>query len=219
MEKRLIDYDDLTRSQKIDHIWEYYKFHFIAGGLAILLVFMMLNHYIFNPPAETTLDVSVFGMYSQAEVLEELELALNGVIVKDGENEETVVDFFSIDEEQDHNTQQAMVTKMIGKATLHDFDIMVFEGEFYQNYLQEDTLLPLNDWIDSGIINVDPSLLKKGSDLDYPSESVYLIDVSDHEGFRRMLNTDDTIYLGIFRISDHQEHIIEAIDYVLNVFK
>lgn len=219
MEKRLINYEDLSKSEKIDHIWEYYKFHIIATCVGILFVFGLLNHYIFNPPAEITLDVSVFGIYAEPTVMEELELALNDIIVQEDENEESTVDFFSISDDQDYNTQQAMVTKMIGKATLHDFDIMIFEGEFYQNYLQEDTLLSLNDMYEAGLIDVDEDMLRKGSEFDYPSDDYYLIDITGHEGFARMLNPQGDLYLGIFSVTNHSEHIEESINYILNEFK
>lgn len=219
MEKRLINYEDLTRSEKIDHIWEYYKFHIISVIVALLFVYSLLNHYIFNPPPEVTFDVTIFGDNAQAEVVTELEEAIQNIIVKEGENEEVLVEFLSIAENQDYNLQQANVTKMIGKSTLHDFDIMIFEGEFFQNYLQEDSLLALNEMVDAGIIKVDLDKLKRGSDFNYANDNFYLIDISDHEGFRRMLNTDQGIYLGVYVLSNHMEHVQEAIDYILNEFK
>ena len=219
MEKRLINYKDLTRSEKIDHIWEYYKFPIIGTILGLLVIYSGLNHYVINPPPEVTLDVSIFGDYAQAEIQEELEASLQSIIVKEGENEETLVDFFSVKENQDYNIQQATVTKMIGKATLHEFDIMIFVGDYFQNFLQEETLLALNDMIDSGVIKIDESQLRKGSDFDYASDEFYLIDISDHEGFQRLLNTDKPIYLGVFAASKHMEHIEESIDYILNGFK
>jgi len=219
MEKRLIDYDDLTKSEKIDHIWEYYKFHIIVGICLVLFVFSLLNHYIFNPPPEVTLDISVFGEYGVPDVIEELELTLQEMIIKDGENEEVLVDFFTIGEDQSYDIQQAMVTKMIGKATIHEFDIMVFEGDFFMNYLEENALLPLNDLVESGVIDVDLDQLKTASDFGLDDEKIYLIDISEHEGFKRMFLSDEPIYLAVFGLSEHTEHTSEALDYIINQFK
>jgi len=219
MEKRLINYEDLTKSEKIDHIWEYYKFHIIVILSALWFVYWILNHYVFNPPPEVTLDVSIFGEFSQTEVIDELEVSLQDIIVKDGENEEVFVDFFSVVENQDYNIQQATITKMMAKATLNDFDIMIFEGDYFQTFLQEDSLLSLNELVKSGIINVDFKLLKKGNEVDYAKDGFYLVDISENKGFKRMLETDQKIYLGIYTTTEQIEHIQEAIDYILNKFK
>lgn len=219
MEKRLIDYKDLSTADKIDHIWEYYKLHFIFGGIAILFIGWMLNHYIFNPPAETTLDVTVFAQFAQPEVQYELEDILNNIVVQEGENEVTVVDFLSIADNLDPNMQQATVTKMMGKSTLADYDIMIFDGEFYQNFLQEDVLLSLNDLIDQGYIKVPEDKLIKGSDVGYNHDEYYLVDITDHPGFNRMVTANDRLYLGVFKASKHLDHVQLTIDYIINDFK
>ena len=55
--------------------------------------------------------------------------------------------------------------------------------------------------------------------MGYTSDQYYLIDVSEHQGFARMLKSDKKIYLAIHLASKHMEHIEESLDYILNDFK
>jgi hypothetical protein len=219
MEKRLINYEDLSKSEKIDHIWEYYKFHIISVVVALFFIGWLLNHYIINPPPEITLDVSIFGDFADDSVVQELEDALNSLVIQEGENETAIVDFFSTDENLDYQMVQAVQTKMMGKATLNDFDIMIFQGDYFQMFLQEDVMAKLDPFVNSGVIKVDESLLLKGKDIDYVGDDIYFVDVSDSQGLQRILNSDEPLYLGIHYKSRHIEHVKLALDYIINEFE
>jgi len=216
MEKRLIDYDDLSLSDKIDHIWEYYKFHIIVSICALLFIGWMLNHYIINPPPKVGFDVTLFGNYTDNERLIELKTQLDQVIIEEGINEETNVEFLSTSEDLDPNMLQVTVTKMMGKASLQEYDIMVFEGESYRMFTDEDVLMPVKDAISLPSVIVDEARLVSVESMGTGTDGIYLIDVSDKEFFRTVYGSDEPIYLGIYSGSKHLAKIEKALDYLIN---
>lgn len=218
-EKPHTKFNELTRSQKIEHIGEYYKFHIIGGVIGLLFIFWMLNHYIFNPPAALTMDVSLFGSYANYEENIALEEALNAYVIDEGVNEKTMVEFFPIREDLDPQTQQATVSKMVAKATIGEFDIMIFGNPYYQNYLIEDTLVELDSLIERGVLDPGDYPLIKGTDVDYDSESHHMVDLSTHPGMQRLFPDSETIYLAIYFKADPENQLERALDYLINEFE
>ncbi len=213
-EKPHTKFKELNIEQKIEHIWEYYKIHFFTSIAVVLFIAWLMNHYIINPPPEITLDVSVFGEYGDNEVFFELKEALDLLVIEEGVNETTVVEFFSTGEDLDATVTQGNMSKMAGKAQIGEFDIMIFGGLYYQNYLQEGALMSLNQLIDNGTLDVKEELLIKGNDVMYDSDDYYVVDVSNIEKFSKMLPSEDEIYLGIFYKAQPIEQIKLTLEYL-----
>jgi len=219
MEKRLIDYDDLSLSDKIDHIWEYYKFHIIATLCALLFVGWLLNHYIINPPPKVGFDITLFGNYADSDRLVELKTQLDAFIIEEDVNEETNVEFLSTSEDLDPNMLQVTVTKMMGKASLQEYDIMIFEGESYLMFTDEDVLMPVEDAVALPSKLISEERLVSGESLGMGTDTIYLIDVSDKAFFRTVYGSDEPIYLGIYSGSKHLDKIEKGLDYLLNTLE
>ncbi len=213
-EKPHTKFKELNIEQKIEHIWEYYKIHIFTSIAVVLFIAWLMNHYIINPPPEITLDVSVFGEYGDNEVFFELKEALDLLVIEEGVNETTVVEFFSTGEDLDATVTQGNMSKMAGKAQIGEFDIMIFGGLYYQNYLQEGALMSLNQLIDNGTLDVKEELLIKGNDVMYDSDDYYVVDVSNIEKFSKMLPSEDEIYLGIFYKAQPIEQIKLTLEYL-----
>ncbi len=213
-EKPHTKFKELNIEQKIEHIWEYYKIHIFTSIAVVLFIAWLMNHYIINPPPEITLDVSVFGEYGDNEVFFELKEALDLLVIEEGVNETTVVEFFSTREDLDATVTQGNMSKMAGKAQIGEFDIMIFGGLYYQNYLQEGALMSLNQLIDNGTLDVKEELLIKGNDVMYDSDDYYVVDVSNIEKFSKMLPSEDEIYLGIFYKAQPIEQIKLTLEYL-----
>lgn len=216
MEKRLIDYKDLTRTEKIDHIWEYYKLHIIGTICALFFLGWMLNHYIINPPPKVGFDVTFFGNYGDTDKVLELKSLLDPVMIEEGVNEETNVEFLSTSEDLDPNMLQATVTKMMGKASLKEYDIMVFEGESFRIFTDEDVLIPIGDVVVLPSKSIDESRYVESSMVGLTKEGLYLLDVSDKVFFQSIYQSKEPIYIGVYVSSQHMDKIEKALDYLLN---
>jgi len=215
MEKRLIDYKDLSTKEKADHIWEYYKLQIIGAILAVLFVFWLLNHYIINPPAETVLDISIFGEYSDTDAEMELKEKLDGLVIDEGANEETNVEFFITSTEVDYNIQQATVVKMAGKSSLGEFDIMIFADGQYQRFLDEDALMPLTDLIQAGDIQVNEERYIYGTKATEHPDQVYLVDISDKAFIKKIMPTEEKAFLAIHVNTKHLDKIRQTLPYLM----
>lgn len=219
MEKRLIDYDDLSRKDKIDHIWEYYKLHIIGGIIGAMMLFWVLNHYIFNPPADIVFDLSIFTYAMDTEKSDALTDELSALVSDDLKREVAAIESFNIEEGIDYNMQMANVTKIMGKSTLGDFDILVFVGENYSRYLDQGMMKPLDDYIEKGLITLPEDNYYTAKELgatteEIKSDSIYLADVTELPMFEGMLPEGETYYMGIFSNQDNEENIAKVLQYM-----
>jgi hypothetical protein len=219
MEKRLIDYKDLNRKDKIDHIWEYYKIHIIGSIIGLLIVFWLLNHYIFNPPADIVLDMSIFTYSMNDETRIERRDQLSEIVSDDLKREVAAIESFNIEEGIDYNMQMANVTKIMGKSTLGEFDIFVFVGENFQMYLEQGLMKPIDSYIEQGLINLPEEAYFSAEDLGLAgegiaSDSIYLADVTELEFFDGLLPEGETYYLGVFVSTSQEENIEKVFDYM-----
>lgn len=218
-EKPHTKFSELNRHQKAEHIWEYYKLHIIGGLFGLFFIFWMLNHYIFNPPPEITFDVSLYGLYANEEEKIALEDQLDAYVIEEGVNETTMVEFFAIRDDLDPATQQATVAKMVAKASLGEFDIMIFGSDYYMSYMVEDVFLPLGPLVDKGILDPGDYPLVKGSDVDYDSDEYLMIDVSDNPAMQNLFYESEEIYMAIYFKANPEDQLKKALDYLLNEYK
>lgn len=211
MEKRLIDYKDLSRKEKFDHIWEYYKIHILVSIFALYLIFSGLNHYIFNPPPETELDVSIFSTYVDPELQVEWQDELTKLI-RGERNIDALVDFFSTSPDLDYNYQMANTTKIMGKATLGELDLMIFGGDSYMTYLQENVLGEIDVFLEKNQIAFREEELVTVEGFD----GSYLLDVSQNAYMKALLPTEDKIYLAVHFSTKNEEHVALAIENIMS---
>ena len=221
MEKRLIDYKDLNNKEKLDHIWEYYKLHIIGGIIGLLFLFWILNHYIFNPPADIVFDMSIFTYAMNDEIRNERTEKLSEIVSDDLKREVATIESFNVEEDIDYNMRMANVTKIMGKSTLGEFDIFVFVGETYQMYLEQGLMQPIDSYIEQGFINLPEEAYLSAEDLGVAgegitSDSIYLADVTELEFFDGLLPEGETYYLGVFVSTSHEENIEKVFDYMFD---
>ncbi len=69
----------MTWREKYEHIKEYYRMPIILGLVGIFMLGWILNHYIFNPPKKTSLNVTFHSFQVESDLAEDLKYQLNTV--------------------------------------------------------------------------------------------------------------------------------------------
>lgn len=119
---------ELTFKQKIEYIKNYYSFHIIGSIIFIAIVGWALNHYIFNPPPRTFINVSFYGPFISHELREIFSDDLNLHIVdQELGNYAAVVDnfFFSGDPQMD----MAITQRFMAMVSIADLDILIISPD------------------------------------------------------------------------------------------
>lgn len=119
----------MSFKEKTEHIWAYYKFPIFGGLFGLYLLFSVLNHYVFNPPADPVLDITVItaGGGIDQEDKEALIRTLGDVLVQDPKREKVHIEWLQVGNGKDPNLNMATEAIMAGKNEVGALDIYVAE--------------------------------------------------------------------------------------------
>lgn len=129
-------FKELTRKEKVEHIWEYYKLHIIGGGLAIFMLGALLIQ-IFGPqPPEAAVNLVIMGLYDHDdEKLNSFEKEIENII-NNGEDGKVQVDTFMVDWNTPSTMEVAMNQKLMLMFQAREIDVMIIEEEKYNQYIR-----------------------------------------------------------------------------------
>ena len=126
-------WQELTTSQKIGYIRDYYTVHIIAAVLAIAAVGWALNHYVFNPPPRTFVNIAFYGQFVSEEMRDFIAEDLTNSLVEEGTNYAIFVDnyFTTGNMEFDMATTQRMVAMVAAR----EIDILIIAPGEADSYI------------------------------------------------------------------------------------
>lgn len=210
MEKYGQKFSELTRLEKRQYIWEYYKLHIIGSLLAIYLIGAGLNHYVINPPATITFDVTILTR----QINETMKNQLNDYVVdlayNPEKNETGGVEHLAIAQDQNPQMMQAMVTKVAAKSSLNDFDVLLIGPHMYDQFASEGVFYSLDQ-----VFTEEESKLY----ADYLQESdqgQWVLEVSDLAYFQELTLEEAPLYLTIHSQTDALDKSKALIQYLMS---
>jgi hypothetical protein len=127
-------WQSMTLRQKIEHIREYYTPHIIAAALAIAAVGWILNHYIFNPPPSTFVNISFYGQMLPEEQRVAISTDLTSSLVAEDVNYVVMVDNFFFTGEPQFDI--AITQRFAAMTAARELDILIFSPGETQEFIE-----------------------------------------------------------------------------------
>ncbi len=128
-------FKQLTKKEKVEHIWEYYRFHIIGGGLAIFMLGALLIQMFGPQPPEAVVNLVIMGLYDHDdEKLNSFEKEIENII-NNGEDGKVEVDTFMVDWNTPSTMEVAMNQKLMLMFQAREIDVMIIEEEKYDQYI------------------------------------------------------------------------------------
>jgi hypothetical protein len=111
----------MTFREKRQHIWEYYKLHFLLTGIAAFLVISFARH-LMNPPKENFVYIAWFGPVIAQIQLDALNEKLEPVIPYP-ERQQITIESFALTENP--ATNQATGARFVAKMSAGEVDVIL----------------------------------------------------------------------------------------------
>jgi hypothetical protein len=186
----------LKRKDKIDYIWEYYKLHICAGILGIIVVWSLLNIWVFNPPPESAVSVNFMGDKIFSNNVEVLEDELNPIIVtEEMGNQRVRLNTFIFGE--DPQMQMAAQTKFAANVSARELDVIIMDKVQFDALVLQGSILPLDQvFSEDDMKSITDRLIRGKSEQD-TNEKVYGIDVTDNEKIKTIMFGDHEKVMGV----------------------
>lgn len=147
MEKYGKSFKELNNQEKKEYIIEYYKFHILGGLVVLIILFSLLNHYVFNPPKQVIVDVTITAPYADPAGIEELQAEVKKAVEEKTANKTGLLEILYFSEKNDPQMQMAMTAKLMGKASTGELDILILDQEHLDYFIENEVLLPLSDYL------------------------------------------------------------------------
>jgi len=135
----------LTTQQKIGYIRDYYTIHIVATVATIAILIWGLNHYIFNPPPSTFVNISFYGQFVPEELRSMFAEDLTNSLVAEGENYAVVVEnFFTSGDPQ---FDMAVSQRMVALITARELDVFIVAPGRIEGFLETGFARVLSDML------------------------------------------------------------------------
>lgn len=125
----------LNKKEKVEHIWEYYRFHIIGGGLGLILLSSLLIQ-VFGPrPPEALVNVVIMGKYDHNdEAIESFKEEIADIIQND-EGKKVEVSISGVDWESASPMETAMNQKLVLLFQAREVDVMIVEEPKFDSFV------------------------------------------------------------------------------------
>lgn len=222
-------FKDMDTRSKIQHIGEYYKWHITGTIIGALILFSLLNLYIFNPPATPSAQIVVAGAYVDQEATSAFELELREVLPEMfTEEEEIMVLPMFFGSGASDPSFMATTQKLMAMTAANEIDILIGDEENMKNYAERGYFADLEELMDENFLQehnnqlveieviIDEEYDENG--MPYPTaveSHKPLIKMNDSQKLRRLLPASEEVYIGILVNSKRMDNTLEIFDYIV----
>ncbi|QUH30512.1 hypothetical protein [Vallitalea guaymasensis] len=190
-------FKELTRKEKVEYIWEYYKLHIFAGIFVLIVIGSFLNIWVFNPPPKSAVSVNFVGSSIFADNTEPLEKELNPIIVTEEMGNKKVFINTYIFGMKDPQMQMATQTKFIANISARELDVLILDKEQFDSLVLQGSMLPLDQVFSEDELGKLTDRLLKGKSEEDTNEQIYGIDITDIEKIKTVMVGDSDIVIGV----------------------
>ncbi|MCT4687801.1 hypothetical protein [Vallitalea sp.] len=190
-------FKELTRKEKVEYIWEYYKIHIFASILVMIIVGSFLNIWVFNPPPKSAVSVNFVGSSIVSDNTESLEKELNPIIVTEEMGNKKVFFNTFVYGIENPQIQMATQTKFVANISARELDVLILDKEQYNFLLLQGSMIPLDKVFSEDELNKLTDRLIKGKSEEDTNEQIYGINVTDNEKIKTVMVGDSEKIMGV----------------------
>lgn len=168
MAEKKVDLKSMSRQEKKDYIWYYYKNHILMGIFAVVLVGSLI--YDVMTKDKIIFSLTLFGEAESALQIEEIQQDLTQLVAPEAaEREKVLVQFYSLnDVETSFNEMTDLYQqKMMSQIAAQELDLVIMGENDFKFYARENMFEPLNELVGIDWSLVEDAQLIKDEETDF----------------------------------------------------
>lgn len=168
MAEKKVDLKSMSRQEKKDYIWYYYKNHILMGIFAVVLVGSLI--YDVMTKDKIIFSLTLFGEAESALQIEEIQQDLTQLVAPEAaEREKVLVQFYSLnDVETSFNEMTDLYQqKMMSQIAAQELDLVIMGENDFKFYERENMFEPLNELVGIDWSLVEDAQLIKDEETDF----------------------------------------------------
>ena len=145
---------EMSFKEKLEHIWEYYKFYLIGLVIILVIIGSLINAWFINPQPKTALLLSWNTGFVSHEQLSELAEALTQRLV-DEKEKEVVSATLMLTSTDDPTINMASQQRMIAMVAAGEIDVFILDSTMLVEYAGNGLIRPVESML-AEIRSIDP---------------------------------------------------------------
>jgi len=137
---------EMSFKEKLEHIWEYYKFYLIGLVIILVIIGSLINAWFINPRPKTALFLSWNTGFVLYEQLDELSESLTIRLVDEKENE-VVTATQMLTSTDDPTINMASQQRMIAMVAAGEIDVFIIDSTMLVEYASNGLIAPMESML------------------------------------------------------------------------
>jgi len=153
---------ELSFKEKIEYIWDYYKWHIIITSVILIILGSLFNSRVLNPAPKTVLNISWNTRFATEGQLAVLSDALKARIVEEESNEKVeVMPFLLI--EDDPMIAMAEISRLVAMLAAGQIDVFILDEQQMTEYMSNMYIQPM-DGVLALVYAMNPAVYERVKD-------------------------------------------------------
>ncbi len=202
----MVDLKKMSRKEKIEYIWDYYKIHIIATLIAIFAVSSFIYSYVTK--VEYVFNITILSNDMDENTRANLEKQItNYVVGKSEKRKQAAVEVMPITDTGNSSPMTAQfMQKFMVKLAAGEIDLVIFDRSMLETYTKQEALIKLDDIVnDKSVQGVSDS-----------TKGVYAVEADNIKILRDAgFNTKDKV-VGITSSGKQKEKAVSVLKWMIN---
>jgi hypothetical protein len=209
-------YRELSKKQKKEYIWEYYKYHIVGIVSLLLIIGSLINTWFINPPAKAAVSITFMNKYINTDETDEIKNELVKLIITEEDHNKDVFinNYFLTDNIENADLDMASNTKFMANISAKELDVIILNKEKFENLSAIGTFLELDKLMLNDELDKIKDKLVKQKNIDTSKYGYYGIDVTDNEKLKSIMGDGEKI-MCIINNTTRLEESIKVINWFL----
>lgn len=206
----------MTWAQRLDHIWSYYKYHMLIGGVCLLMTAALLSTFFIN-----NREVVFSGVFINTDITAEAKTYLTDELLEtmDGDPESQMVDVsYSLFEDMETVTELELnynrTTAVIAQIEARSLDYMVMDLTALDYYATRDVFGDLRQLLPEAVL--EQYTLIYAREEDSREEIPVALEITHTNFVQKCTNAEARVFLAFPGNTDRTYTPAEFLKYLTN---
>ncbi len=204
----MADLKSMSKREKIEYIWDYYKIHIIAAIVIVAFIASFVHGQLTK--VDYVVNVTMIGNVLEESKVQSLEKRFTGLVVKEGEKRKQA--FIDVMPSDNFQLEPQMLQKFIVRVAAGEIDIVILDKSNFDNFVKQDMFLPLDSISEINLADIKQEKIEASGSS---QKAIYAISVEGNKALESMgVNTKNKV-IGIVASSKHKDNGIIVLKDIL----
>jgi hypothetical protein len=206
----MVDLKSMSRKEKIEYIWDYYKLHIISVIVVIAVIASFIHGQLTK--IDYVVNVTIIGNAINESKKEEAEKKFTSLVVKEGEQrKQALIDVIATDKSE---LSYEMMQKFVVRIAAGEIDVVILDKGFFDSFVKQDMFIPLKSISQINLSDIKQNKIEASGSTN--NKAVYAISIEGNKELEAMGYDTKNKVLGIMASSKNKDNGIKVFKDILD---